>query len=245
MHQDTELAVLHFDSIAVQLRDIGDSLGQLGRTTGPAALRDDVRAAYREFADRLAAWREQVTATVTTTDTVGAAQGFAPGDRVRLLTIGQDGKLDGGHRPAVLDHIGHDGFARVRADGIGLPLVVELDRLILETVTELDFARGLDTPATVRPCLSWCDNPGHADEAPADRACWSEDRAVALNVMPWHRGLPIIVETGAVRDVNAIEALVTMLVKNGPEELSTRMTSWEARRLAADLLHFADMAKEK
>ncbi|WP_280502438.1 DUF6907 domain-containing protein [Nocardia farcinica] len=111
--------------------------------------------------------------------------------------------------------------------------------------TELDFARGLDTPATARPCVSWCDNIGHPGEAPADQSCWSEDKGLALNLMPWHRGLPIAIETGAHRPVDAIEAVVTVLVKNGEEETSLRLTSWEARRLATDLLHFADMAEEQ
>ena len=175
---------------------------------------------------------------------------LTPGDRVHLLeTIGQDGQLDGGHRAGVLETIGQDGYARVRVSGIAQPLVVELDRLVRESVTELAFAQAqalqaeeASTPA--RPCLSWCDNPGHRDEAPADAACWSEDKGLALNLMPWHRGLPIAIEIGAHRPVDAIEAVVTMLVKNGENETSLRLTSWEARRLATDLLSFADMAEE-
>ncbi|WP_041559752.1 DUF6907 domain-containing protein [Nocardia farcinica] len=115
-----------------------------------------------------------------------------------------------------------------------------------EPVNELSVAQAQNAITAARPCPSWCDTPGgHADEAPADRSCWSEDRGLALNIMPWHRGLPIVIETGAMRPVGETESVVTLLFKNGPEELSGRLTAWEARRLAADLLHFANLTKEK
>lgn len=114
-----------------------------------------------------------------------------------------------------------------------------------EPATELSVAQAQNAIAAARPCPHWCDNPGHPDEMPADRSCWSEDRGLALNIMPWHRGLPIVIETGAMRPVGETESVVTLLFKNGPEELSGRLTAWEARRLAADLLHFASLTKEK
>ncbi|MBF6233775.1 DUF6907 domain-containing protein [Nocardia farcinica] len=152
---------------------------------------------------------------------------FNPGDPVRLPTISLDGKLDGGHLSGVLDHIGSDGFARIRVDGIAQPLVVGVDRLV---------------PDPIRPCPPWCDNPNrHDDELPVDRSCWSTDRSIALNRDRWGAGLPTIVDTGAQLRAGDTEALVLISLRGGAKDLGLRLTPWEARRLAADLNHFADL----
>ncbi|MGV9742721.1 DUF6907 domain-containing protein [Nocardia farcinica] len=158
-----------------------------------------------------------------------------PGDRVRLL--------DGGHRPAVLEHIGRDGFARVRADGVPRPIVVGLDRLSAETITELDFTVPYVSDAVEsRPCPPWCDNPGgHHGELPADRSCWSTDRSIALNRDGWSGGLPTIVDTGAQLRAEDTEPVVLVSLRGGAKDLGINLTSWEARRLAADLLFFASL----
>lgn len=164
---------------------------------------------------------------------------FGPGDRVRVR---QTGEL------ATVDEI-VDGEVIVEIDGLmpgGWGFTPAELQTAVEIVTELSVAQASQTGHLPNNrCASFCDrkeihaaNPGHDDES-----CWSPDQSTALNVEPFVMGMPIIFDIGAYRETSNTDPVVSLTARSTGHYrgVDFKFTADEARRIAAHLLHAADL----
>ncbi|MET8650611.1 hypothetical protein [Nocardia aurea] len=173
---------------------------------------------------------------------------FKSGDRVRVRQTGEFGTVDEIVDGEVIIEI--DGLA---PGGWGFP-AAELQAAV-ENCTELSMAQSFNRRARrsadrkTERCAGFCDRKEihAADPNYDDGSCWSADQSVALNVEKYVMGLPKLFDIGAFREAENTESVVSLTTRSSGhyQGVDFKITADEARRIAAHLLHAADLVERE